>query len=439
MDKIASDHKQKKTNTNISKKQQKKLKSPIHLVALVDLGLFALLSMRSGTFDAFLMTLGVMKAVLTYVTYFMLKAFKMGDTYISLIVSLILSMGLAMQLRLSTDIGTKQFIWYLLGLGLFIFVSVIYQLLHKKVRSIWLFYAAMVFLFVLTLTIGVRINGAKNWIIIGKLSFQPSEFIKILFVFFMASFVSNPEALKIKIKSFQLPSKWTLMVLVFILLGFFVLQREFGTALLIFMVYLSVVYVFEKAILFVAINTGLAGAAALVAVQILPHLQTRVDSWLNPFQDIAGKGYQITQSLFAIGSGGFFGTGLGIGYPQFIPNVETDLIFSAICEEMGIFGGIAVMILFMLLVYRGIKLCLILRDPFTKAVAFGLTMTLGFQTFLIIGGVTKFVPLTGVTLPFVSYGGSSLLSSFILLGLLQALSGAILREEVFGDEEINHQ
>ena len=229
------------------------------------------------------------------------------------------------------------------------------------------------------------------------------------------------------------------MVMVFILLGFFVLQREFGTALLIFMVYLSVIYVFEKAILFVAINTGLAGAAALVAVQILPHLQTRVDSWLNPFQDIAGKGYQITQSLFAIGSGGFFGTGLGIGYPQFIPNVETDFIFSAICEEMGIFGGIAVMILFMLLVYRGIKLCLILRDPFTKAVAFGLTMTLGFQTFLIIGGVTKFIPLTGVTLPFVSYGGSSLLSSFILLGFLQALSGSILREEVFGDEEIYHQ
>ena len=439
MDKIASDHKQKKINTNISKNRQKKLKPPIHLVALVDLGLFALLSMRSGSFDSFLMTLGVLKAVLTYVTYFMIKAFKMGDVYISLIVSLILSMGLAMQLRLSSDIGTKQFIWYLLGLGLFIFVCVIYPVLHKKVRSIWLFYAGMVFLFVLTLAIGVRINGAKNWIIIGKFSFQPSEFIKILFVFFMASFVSNPEALKINLKGFHLPSKWTLMVMVFTLLGFFVLQREFGTALLIFMVYLSVIYVFEKAILFVALNTALAGAAALVAVQILPHLQTRVDSWLNPFQDIAGKGYQITQSLFAIGSGGFFGTGLGIGYPQFIPNVETDFIFSAICEEMGIFGGIAVMILFMLLVYRGIKICLILRDPCTKTVAFGLTMTLGYQTFLIIGGVTKFIPLTGVTLPFVSYGGSSLFSSFILLGLLQTLSGAILRGEVFGDEKINHQ
>jgi cell division protein FtsW (lipid II flippase) len=229
------------------------------------------------------------------------------------------------------------------------------------------------------------------------------------------------------------------MAMVFIVLGFFVLQREFGTALLTFMVYLSIVYVFEIAITFVAINAAFAGIAALLAVQIMPHLQVRVDSWLNPYADIAGKGYQITQSLFAIGSGSFFGTGLGLGYPHFIPNVETDFIFSAICEEMGIFGGIAIIVLFMLLVYRGIKICLRLRDPYTKALAFGLTTTIGFQTFIIIGGVTKVIPLTGITLPFVSYGGSSLISSFLILGLLQALSGSILREEVFEVEEIDNE
>jgi cell division protein FtsW (lipid II flippase) len=255
----------------------------------------------------------------------------------------------------------------------------------------------------------------------------------------MASFVSNPEVLRLKIADRVIPPKWTLMVKVFIVLGFFVLQREFGTALLIFMVYLSMVYVFEKAIVFVGINTVIAGAAALVAVQIMPHLYVRIDSWLNPFADISGNGYQITQSLFAIGSGSFFGTGLGLGYPHFIPNVETDFIFSAICEEMGLFGGFAIIVLFMLLVYRGVKICLRLRDPFTKSIAFGLTTTIGFQTFLIIGGVTKVVPLTGITLPFVSYGGSSLFSSFIILGLLQALSGTILREEVFEVEEIDNE
>jgi cell division protein FtsW (lipid II flippase) len=297
----------------------------------------------------------------------------------------------------------------------------------------------MIVLFVLTQLIGTRINGAKNWIILGNLSFQPSEFIKIIFVFFMASFVSNPEALRLKIADKITPPKWTLMVMVFVVLGFFVLQREFGTALLIFMVYLSVVYVFEKAIIFVSINAILAGVFALLAVQIMPHLKVRMDSWLNPFADIAGKGYQITQSLFAIGSGSFFGSGLGLGYPHFIPNVRTDFIFSAICEEMGIFAGIAIIILFMLLVYRGIKICLLLRDPFTKALAFGLTTTIGFQTFLIIGGVTRVVPLTGITLPFISYGGSSLVSSFLLLGLLQALSGSILREEVFTIEKNDNE
>lgn len=428
MDKIVS----------IQRKKSKPI-SPVHLVALIDLILFALLSFRSGVFVPLIMILGASKAVLTYLTTFVLKKFKMGDTYIALIVSLILSMSLAMQLRLSTEVGIKQFIWFLIGMGFFIVTSSIYRLLNKRIRFIWFFYALMIFLFIMTLIIGVRINGAKNWIMIGGFSFQPSEFIKILFVFFMASFVSNPEALRLKIRDKIVPSKWTLMAMVFIVLGFFVLQREFGTALLIFMVYLSIVYVFEKAITFVAINAAFAGIAALLAVQIMPHLQVRVDSWLNPYADIAGKGYQITQSLFAIGSGSFFGTGLGLGYPHFIPNVETDFIFSAICEEMGIFGGIAIIVLFMLLVYRGIKICLRLRDPYTKALAFGLTTTIGFQTFIIIGGVTKVIPLTGITLPFVSYGGSSLISSFLILGLLQALSGSILREEVFEVEEIDNE
>ncbi len=413
--------------------------SPVHLVALIDLSLFALLSIRSGIFEPFILMLGGCKAILTYLTYMILRKFKMGDTYIASIVALILSLGLVMQLRLSTEIGVKQFIWFLIGMAVFIGTSSMYHLVHKRIRSIWFFYALMIFLFVLTQLIGVRINGAKNWIVLGKFSFQPSEFIKILFVFFMASFVSNPEALRIKIGEIVSSPKWTLMAMVFALLGFFVLQREFGTALVIFMVYLSIVYVFEKAIIYVAINAIVAGAAALLAIQIMPHLQTRVDSWLNPFADIAGKGYQITQSLFAIGSGSFFGTGLGLGYPHFIPNVETDFIFSAICEEMGIFGGIAIIVLFMMLVYRGIKVCLRLRDPFTKSLAFGLTVAIGFQTFIIIGGVTRVIPLTGITLPFVSYGGSSLISSFLILGLLQGLSGAILREEVFEIEKIDNK
>lgn len=423
----------------IEKEKLPHLLTPMHLVSIVDLSFFALLSFRSGVFVSLFLILGAVKVVLNYFTYFILRRYQMGDTYLTIILAMILSMGLAMQLRLSTDVGLKQFIWYLIGISVFLITSSIYQFVYKRIRSIWFFYILMVVLFVFTLLIGKSINGAKNWIVLGKISFQPSEFIKILFVFFMASFISNPEVLRLKVKEKSVSPKWVLMVLVFIVMGFFVLQREFGTALVIFMVYLSTIYVFEKAVTFIATNVFIASAGAFLAVKIMPHLQVRVDSWLNPFADIAGKGYQITQSLFAIGSGSFFGTGLGFGYPHFIPNVETDFIFSAICEEMGIFGGIAIIVLFMLLIYRGIKICLGLRDPFTKSLAFGLTMTIGFQTFLIIGGVTKVIPLTGITLPFVSYGGSSMVSSFLILGLLQALSGSILRGEGFEVEKIDDE
>lgn len=418
---------------------KEKLRFPIYLVALVDLILFGLLSMNQGIFNQHIMIMGASKILLTYFMYFVIKKVQKGDTYLSLIIAMILSMGLAMQVRLSESVGTKQFIWFLMGMCLFIFISLIYPYFSRKFRSIWLYYGLMIILFIATLVIGSRINGAKNWIVLGKVSIQPSEFIKILFVFFMASFVANPEVLEIRLFGKNISAKWSLMFMVFVIMGFFVLQREFGTALLIFMVYLSMLYVFEKALLFVLMNTAIASAAAYIALKIMPHLQVRVESWLNPFADVAGKGYQITQSLFAIGSGSYFGTGLRLGYPHFIPNVETDFIFSAICEEMGIFGGIALIFLFVLLVYRGIKICLLLRESFTKALAFGLTITLGFQTFLIVGGVTKLIPLTGITLPFVSYGGSSLISSFMILGFLQALSGAVLKGEVLSDEKIHHQ
>lgn len=411
--------------------------SPVHLLALIDISIFGLLSLQSGVFDPFIFKLGLAKAFSTYVLYLIIKKGQLGETYLMVITSMILTLGLSMQIRLSTEIGIKQFIWFAAGIAVFLITSIAYPFLQKKLRSIWLFAGLILGLFLMTQLLGSRINGAKNWIAIGGFSFQPSEFIKILFVFFMASFIYTPEVLRLRFSNFRIKPKWVIMGLVFIILGFFALQREFGTALLIFMVYLSMIYAFQQEIIFLLINIVVAGSGGLVAFMIAPHLQVRLESYLNPFADMAGKGYQITQSLFAIGSGGFFGTGIGNGYPHFIPNVSTDFIFSAICEETGIFGGIAVILLFLLLVYRGIKISLRLRDPFTKALAFGLSTVLGYQTFIIIGGVIRLIPLTGITLPFISYGGSSLLSSFIIVGLLQALSGPILKEEVAALEEIN--
>jgi cell division protein FtsW (lipid II flippase) len=413
--------------------------SPVHLIAFINLSLFTLLSFSGGVFDPNPFTLGVAMALLSYYTYYLITLFKMGDTYIASIVSMLFTIGLMMQYRLSPETGFRQFIWFLIGTTVFLISSGTYRYIYKKIRSLWLIYGGIILLFVLTLAIGTELNGAKNWIIIGGVSLQPSEFIKILFVFFMAEYVANPDTLRFKIKDFTLDPKWSLMSLVFLLMGLFVVQREFGTALLIFMVYLSFLYVFEREILFPLGNALVAGIGAVVATQFVHHLQVRIDTWIDPWSDIAGKGYQITQSLFAIGTGGFFGTGIGLGHPRYIPNVQTDFIFSAICEETGIFGGIAVILLFLLLVYRGIKISLRLKDRFTKALAFGLTITFGFQTFIIIGGVIKLIPLTGITLPFVSYGGSSLIASYLTLSILQALSGSILREEVSHHEDVLQQ
>jgi cell division protein FtsW (lipid II flippase) len=207
--------------------------------------------------------------------------------------------------------------------------------------------------------------------------------------------------------------------------GFLILQREWGIAALLFFVYLTYLYIFGCNYRLLAINAISASMLGFLGYLKLHHIQVRINAWLNPWQDIANVGYQITQSLFAIASGGLLGTGLGMGRPEFIPEVQTDFIFSAICEEMGVLGGIAVILLFFIFIYRGFKISLSTRQPFHKILSIGITLLFAYQTFMILGGVTGLIPLTGITLPFISYGGSSMITNFISLGLLQAISNKV--------------
>jgi cell division protein FtsW (lipid II flippase) len=407
---------------------------PIHLVALTILILFGILSYQNGVIDRIPMILGGSLLLLVYLVGWLIIHFRLGDPYIWTIVSMLISFGLAIQYRLSPENGLKQFNWILAGTAAFLVANLIFTKLHERVRSVFLHYGILIMLFLITLIFGTEINGARNWVLIGGYSFQLSEISKIVFVFFMAACMTSPERLRLKIQGVEIAPRYIMMGLVFVLLGFFAVQREFGSAMLIFGVYLSFIYVFEKDLLFTVYNLGAIGISGFIALKFVRHLQVRIDSWLDPWLDAGGIGYQITQSLFAIGAGGFFGSGLGLGYPKFIPAVATDFVFAAICEETGILGGIAIIMLFFILVYRGAKLALRLEDRYLKAVAFGLTMTFGFQTFIIIGGVIKLIPLTGITLPFLSYGGSSMVASFVGLGLLQALSGQILRKEAVQSE-----
>ena len=218
------------------------------------------------------------------------------------------------------------------------------------------------------------------------------------------------------------------MILIFI--GFLFLQKDLGTALIFFGLMILSQFVFEKDRFLIAFNIVAMVLGSIMAYFMFGHVRIRVATWLDPWSDINVTGYQITQALFALASGGLFGTGIGIGHPDYIPVAESDFIFSAISEEMGVFMGIAVILLFMILVYRAFKISLIQQDKFYSTLAFCIGVLFAIQTFIILGGVLKLIPLTGVTLPFISQGGSSMLSGFILLGCLQYCASDIK----YGDE-----
>lgn len=359
--------------------------------------------------------------------YFLFHFREWGDQYLFIVVSMLVSIGITMIFRLEEALGFKQIIWF--ALGIVLFLSSAYLIIKIKFwhKLVYVYIISSFLLFIFTLAFGENIKGATNWIVIYGYSFQPSEIIKIIFIFFLASFYYNPSylsipSIEISGKTLIIDPRISLSIIAYLFMFFLVLQKEWGGALLIFLIHITLQIVFEDNMKVIFANITLALLGGGFGAFFVPHIQTRIQVWLNPWQDVAGKGFQITQSLFAIGSGGFFGRGVGMGSPYYIPEVETDFIFSAICEEMGIFGGVAVVLLFFILVYRGYKIALYQEHIFYKALALGITVLFGYQTFIIIGGVVKLIPLTGITLPFISYGGSSLTTSFIALGILQGIS-----------------
>ncbi|MDU0895085.1 MAG: FtsW/RodA/SpoVE family cell cycle protein, partial [Anaerococcus sp.] len=243
--------------------------------------------------------------------------------------------------------------------------------------------------------------------------------------FFVASFYSRYN--EISMKPF---GRYYMNIVIYIFIGFLFLQKDLGTALIFSGLMILAQFVYEKDRVLITINILAMILGSILAYFMFGHVRIRVATWLDPWSDINATGYQITQALFATASGGLFGTGIGLGHPDYIPVAESDFIFSAISEEMGVFMGLAVILLFMILVYRAFKISLIQQDKFFSILAFCIGVLFAFQTFIILGGVLKIIPLTGVTLPFISQGGSSMLSGFILLGCLQYCASDIK----YGDE-----
>lgn len=372
----------------------------------------------------------IIYSVLIFILVIFLSSFTLyrissGDSYIFLIVTMLISIGIIMIYRINSTFGFRQIIWFGIGIVVFFMTYIIIKIIKHWNKLLYLYIGLSLILFIATLVFGKTNRGATNWIIISGHSFQPAEVIKILFIFSLASYYTNKE---------KYNNSFIFLAVVYTHIGFLFIQKDLGTALLFFLLFITIMYVYENNRKLILYNILGAIVLGILSYFVFSHVRVRVETWMNPWQYIDDKGYQITQSLFAIASGGFFGTGIGLGHPDFIPLVHNDFIFSAICEEMGIFTGIAIILLFLIIVYRGIKITLQQRNKFFRIIALGITTMFGFQAFIILGGVVKLIPLTGITLPFVSYGGSSLVSSFIALGILQVASEDIEVEQEEEDE-----
>ena len=386
------------------------------------------LTRGSADYSVLGVTCGLMVAFMM-VNIVLQKSGHTGDPLFLPVAALLVSIGLTTILRLKPNLFLAQSMWIGIGLIVFLFAVFISRRLEEVAHYKYVCGFIGVSLLLIAILFGVDIGGHKSWVIIGPMRFQPSEFAKVFIVLFLAAYLSERrELLTLATRHygpFVLPhprfiapliAVWSMAMMMFIL------QRDMGAALLYFGIAMVMTYMVSGRFSYVMIGLILFLIGSMICYKLYGHIQTRVDIWLNPWGDPSGKAYQIVQSLFALGSGGIMGSGLTYGFPSMIPEVHTDFIFAAIGEEMGFVGAGAVIIIYLIMVYRAFRSALLATKPFSMLVAGGLALSLALQIFLIIGGVTKFFPLTGITLPFISYGGSSIVANFILLGMLFTIS-----------------
>jgi len=356
------------------------------------------------------------------------------DALLFPITMLLCGWGLVEVARLQETFLPRQLIWVCAGVTVMTLIAALpyrwYWL--DRYRYLWLF-GGLGFL-ALTVIWGVNPLGAGDrlWLSVGRLFyFQPSEFLKIALVIFLASYLAEKRELLVlthmRVGRWRLPPLPYLIPLL-LMWGFSLLllvwQQDLGAAMLFFGAFLSMLYAATERQLYVAIGLGMLVLAAIAGYALFDRVQLRGDIWLDPWADPRGNAYQIVQSLLAFASGGVLGAGVGLGHPTpYIPVVHTDFVFAAIGEEWGLLGGVGVILALLLLVTRGLRTAMRAPTPFTALLAVGLASLLGWQSLIILGGTLKLIPLTGITLPFVSYGGSSMLIACAMVGLLLRVSG----------------
>jgi cell division protein FtsW (lipid II flippase) len=375
-----------------------------------------------------------------------------ADPYLFPLMALLAAFGLVVLYRINETLARDQASLFVLGLVLF--VLTIELLRDYEVLERYRYLIATLGIALLLAPrlpgIGQQVNGAYLGVSIGPISFQPAEFAKICLVIFLASYLREHREVLIvgarRIAGVTLPPLkhfGPLLVVWGASMLMLVLIRDLGSSLMFYAAFLALLYVATGRFSFVVIGMALFLVGAWFFTNTVPHVGDRVDVWLNPYQHPQGDGYQVLQSIFAQADGGLFGQGFGQSllfipgsHPPvaLLPAAQTDTIYALIVDEVGLFGAAALCLIYLLIAARGFKTAIIASDGFSKLLATGLTAVFAIQAFVIIGGVTRVIPLTGVTLPFVSYGGSSIVANFVLLALLLLVSDRARRQIVGGAE-----
>jgi cell division protein FtsW (lipid II flippase) len=365
-----------------------------------------------------------------------------ADPYVFPLAALLAAFGLVEIYRIKPDLAIKQAGWFGVGLALFVITILFLRDIRTLERYRYTIAIAGILLLLSPLSpIGQTVNGAHLSIGAGSFSVQPTEFAKLALVIFLASYLNDVRDVLVvggRIPRVSVKHLGPMLVVFGLAMVMLLFIRDLGSSLMFFGAFMALLYVATNRVSLVLPPLAAFVALAYFVGKSVPHVQDRVQAWLHPFDqhlyDMPGGSYQLAQSLFSQADGGLFGRGLGEalitqtnGQP-IVPAAHTDLIYAVIVNELGLFGAVGLVLVYLLFVARGFKTATLATDGFSKLLAAGLTAVFAFQVFVIVGGVTKVIPLTGVTLPFVSYGGSSILANFVLLALLLMVSDRARRE-----------
>ena len=401
-----------------AKKREKRLLNLVYLLCLL---LFTALGFLQQPFDKFALIMGVVLCVLIGYSHFIVRRFYPdGDKFILIFASVLAVVGVAMLYRINPNTAIKQLIWIALGIIGYILIVVILPDLKSFAKYKNVYMIITLVLMPLALIFGTEQFGAKNWILIGPISFQPSEFAKIALVLYLAAALATYESkksFKEEVKQLFQPA-----LVAGFSMGCMVLQRDLGSALIFFGISITLLYVATSKKKYVFTALGLAAIGSVAGYTMFGHVRERVMIWRDPLKYALGSSYQIVEGMYSIAAGGLFGVGLGQGHFQNLPVKESDMIYAIICEEFGIIFAIGLMIIYFLLFYRGIRAAFVTKDSYSQLIAVGFSTMIACQTLVIIGGIFSVIPLTGITLPIISYGGSSVLTIFFALGILQKIS-----------------